>query len=650
MENPNIASSLIVQLLAESGEKEEGGDLLGAVERAQQALAEAQNANAFSILITAETHLAHLLARTGDHEEAARLASAVVESASTAEEKVNAQVILGICAAETNDPERGEEEFHRALEISRRAGYREGMALALHNLASSIYMPRGQFDLALRTMEEAQQFRPKNGKPDWGLPFLQAYIHALTGNRKRARQALDELLPLVKPASRVAGAYFYLWARLALDEEELEKAEEYLHLTMHIATATGAPDLNVWYRVEYSRYYRLKGDPAVARNWAEDGVRYARRVRSHQLAGEALIETAQACWESGDHEAAERDLMEAEITLIPCQSAYNLARITFLRAAWLHQRQDPQAEDAWTQTSQALSRGGYIFLLERERDAAFPLIAAYLRSRNPAARQSAETLLGDLERVAPPPLRILGLGEFSVWQGRQLIPDQNWQRRKAGELFRYLLLQPGRTAGREVIIEALWPDHIPQTAIDLLHQSTSTLRHILEPDLPDKFPSRYLFVEGERVSLRLPESSTVDFDDFQQRLPQAIQARKIDGMQSILALYRGDLFPSDRYTDWSAGRREALAELYLHGKLALGQAYLLQQQFQEAVSCSRIILQRDPWNEDAVLLGMQAYLGLRDAPRAMKLYRKLEQVLKEELDLTPRSDLRSLVENIRRKE
>jgi DNA-binding SARP family transcriptional activator len=156
-----------------------------------------------------------------------------------------------------------------------------------------------------------------------------------------------------------------------------------------------------------------------------------------------------------------------------------------------------------------------------------------------------------------------------------------------------------------------------------------------------------LTVEGERVFINLPPGSMVDFEHFEQEMPIAIQSRQVGRLQEALALYTDDLFPMDLYLDWSASRRQELVDLFLQGQLVLGQAYLDQQRFYQAANCAQKILQRDAWNEDATLLGMQAYIGLNSSPRAVHLYQKLEATLKADLDLQPRSDLRQLVESIK---
>ncbi len=114
-------------------------------------------------------------------------------------------------------------------------------------------------------------------------------------------------------------------------------------------------------------------------------------------------------------------------------------------------------------------------------------------------------------------------------------------------------------------------------------------------------------------------------------------------------MYPGELFPADRYADWSEEKRQSLAELRQRGLLALAKAYLDQNQYFNAINCCRQVLIADNWNEDAVLLAMQAYTGLQDVPQALQMYRDLERILKKELGILPRSDLRTLAETLRKR-
>ena len=236
--------------------------------------------------------------------------------------------------------------------------------------------------------------------------------------------------------------------------------------------------------------------------------------------------------------------------------------------------------------------------------------------------------------VAPPPLKVYTLGQFDVRQGRRAIPDQAWRQRRAGELFRLLLISPNRSALRDQVFQALWPNKSPKSAQSLFHQATSALRRALEPDLPDKFPSRYLAVDGGRVTLQLPEGSWVDFERFETHLENR-------NWETALAYYRGNLFPGDLYADWATARREQLKQQAIQVALAAAREGLEAGRSHQAFNACRNALELEPWQEEAVLLGMRACAALNDRAGAIRLYRNLEHSLRDELDIAPQEDVQA---------
>lgn len=638
------------RFLEKMGDYERKGDLPALIEDASNAVAEARRTGGDpDRLPSTLVAYARLLAACGQMDAAQQYAQEVLHLSPLSIYAINACITLGACAGQEGSLDQAAGYIHKAMDLSRKLNYRQGQSDAMQALASRVLLPRGQFSLALSMFEEARELKEEENSKEWYTTFVCALIYQITGDRIRCRQALDELMNGMQPGTRPAAAYYLVWARLAMDEEELERAKEYLYIGYRIANSLNTPNLNLWYRLDYSRYYRECNEAATALSWAEDALQIAVMFKAPYFIGQALMECAQSKWQLKDFAGAEQDLEKAIATLTPLPAAYDIARARFLKALWFQQTDKPEAPDAWVEAVETITRGNYSFIFEKEQETAFPLVASYMRSRNAAIRHTTETLLQHLAKVPPPPLRVVTLGQFAVWKGRRRIPDQAWNRRKGGELFRYLLLLPNRAAGREVIIEALWPDHNSDSPADLLHQATSALRHALEPDLPDKFPSRYLRVEGEWVSLILPPGSQVDFVQFENAVPAAIQTKNTERLQEAVSMYYGDLFPSDRYADWSADRRQYLAELYQRGLLALAGAYLEQEQYYNVINCCRQVLKMDSWNEDAVLLSMQAYTGLRNIPQAIHIYQQLEETLKTELLLAPRSDLQALASSLRKR-
>lgn len=589
---------------------------------------------------------AYLHTQVGDHAAAISLLQPRGAPPNLPQEESAGQILLAVNFARSGQLEEAEKKFHRVLANSFSSDQKILGAVTLHNLACCVWIPRGKFHLALSYGEQASFLFTQSGISHWGFPAIQTLIYLTMGDRRQARNRLLEMVNKVEPATRIASIYYYLWARLSLDDQEFDKAHEYLRLGLRIVTQNRHPDLDILLRIEQSRYYRKTGRPSLAMEWAEEAFRRAQDRKIPYYIGQAAVEVAQV-WHENQESARAFDMLEyASELFASLHCEYELARAAYLSALWKFQFHHPQAEQAWKLAVQVISRGGYAFLLEKDQERAFHLVSSWMRSGTPETRQVSGQILRALANVPPPPLRIVTLGRFAVWKGHIPIPSKAWLRRRAGELFRFLLLQPERKAGREVVLEALWPEHDTHSAADLLHQSTSALRHILEPDLPEKLPSRYLNYEGEEIRLVLPAGSIVDFEVFRTQLRSAVASRRADALQEALDLYQGELLPMDRYREWTDALRTRLAELYLEGLVTLASLFLEQERFTDALDRVYQALHLDPWNEEAVRVGMLTYLKLGSAPYALRLYRRLVEVLNRELGINPRRDLQELAESI----
>ena len=621
------------------------GDPQSVLETIYSAITDARGkepAQLIGVLLESGAKLAH----AGDYFQAKRYADEALQLNPSLPQQIEAQLLTATCAGQLGNLLYAEDVFQNTAELCRKISDRRGLAKALNGLASSVLLARGKFSLALAYMDEAHTIFNELGDNHWGWPWLRTYVYLTTGNRQSARHILYEMVKEIEPATRIAGAYYYLWARLAIDEEEFERAREYLRLGLRIATQTNVPDLNIWLRLEHSRFYRRTGKISTAREWAEEALRLARRSHLSFFTGLAQVELAQVLWQYHDHANAFQEISAAVETFKELQADFDLAVAFFLRAIWVQNIDSPDAGQAWNDAARAILAGGYAFILEKEQEQAFYLTTYWMRSTKSEIHEITERLLEQLAQVPPQALRVATLGQFSVWKGRLLMQDKAWQKRRAGELFRFLLLQPNRTASKDMIIEALWAEHDIDSGSNLLHQSTSALRRVLEPDLPDKFPSRYLAYEGEQISLKLPLGSVVDFEVFEQNLRSAIQARRAEYIQDALHMYAGELLPLDRYNDWTTELRTHLAELHVEGLVVLARIHLEQERFADALECIHQVLRLNSWNEEAVLIGMQTHLRLGSAPHALRLYNQLKQTLSKDLKLSPRPDLREMAEKI----
>ena len=80
---------------------------------------------------------------------------------------------------------------------------------------------------------------------------------------------------------------------------------------------------------------------------------------------------------------------------------------------------------------------------------------------------------------------------------------------------------------------------------------------------------------------------------------------------------------------------ERLQQKAVLAGLAVAQQKLEAGDAQKSLAACRYTLTLEPWQEEAVLLGMKACMMLNDRAAAIRLYKKLERILREELDVAP---------------
>src|SRR5579883_3205467 len=164
-------------------------------------------------------------------------------------------------------------------------------------------------------------------------------------------------------------------------------------------------------------------------------------------------------------------------------------------------------------------------------------VSKYIGSRLPehieAARQSSEEIEKEhtltVAKVDPnsssPLLRVYLLGHFRIeryiegeWKA---VDNRTWHRRRARALLGCLLSSPGRRAGREQIMEQLWPDLDINVAANRLNGAVHELRQILEPDIERPAASRLLRLERDILELADSSYIWVDAEAFEALVKEA---------------------------------------------------------------------------------------------------------------------------------
>jgi DNA-binding SARP family transcriptional activator len=251
---------------------------------------------------------------------------------------------------------------------------------------------------------------------------------------------------------------------------------------------------------------------------------------------------------------------------------------------------------------------------------------------------------GEPENDAPQ-LNVSLLGGFQVERAdlRQSVYD--WQRRSAKTLTKLLATEPAHALHREQILDILWPGVDTGSALNSFGKAIHAARRALEPELPNRKDSSYLKLADAMLVLDTTHVQ-IDADRFEELADSALSSGDVVAYQAALAAYGGELLPEDRYEDWSAQRRNYLAEMRIRLLLGLAEEHELRGAYGEAADQLRSVLQQDPARELAHRRLMRLYAAMGTPDQAVRQFRRCEEVLRRELDIAPQRETVTLYRDI----
>jgi DNA-binding SARP family transcriptional activator len=153
-------------------------------------------------------------------------------------------------------------------------------------------------------------------------------------------------------------------------------------------------------------------------------------------------------------------------------------------------------------------------------------------------------------------LRIEMLGGLRVLVSGDVLPADAWKRRRARDIFAFLVSLRGRAVSRARLIDLYWPETDADAAHDNLRVTVSAIRKALGDVV--KFESNgYRFVP--------PPNTVVDaelFDEHIETARQAVAGGAIEaarhGYMAAVELYRGDFLEGADDGGWQWRERERL--------------------------------------------------------------------------------------------
>jgi DNA-binding SARP family transcriptional activator len=213
------------------------------------------------------------------------------------------------------------------------------------------------------------------------------------------------------------------------------------------------------------------------------------------------------------------------------------------------------------------------------------------------------------------------LGRFAVHRAGRDIGDGAWVRRSASGLVKILALAPDRRLHRERVLDALWPDLLPEDAGPRLHTAT----HYARRALGDRGA---VAVRGGVLALLPDDEVDVDVHRFDDRARTALRNGSAADVDAALAAYGGPLLPDDAYDPWTAADRDHLHGLHVD-VLRAGRRW-------------EELLGVDPADKQAHLELMRCAAARGDVLDALRRFERLERALQDVLGTRPGQQARAL--------
>ncbi|MFN2471973.1 MAG: BTAD domain-containing putative transcriptional regulator [Gaiellaceae bacterium] len=230
-----------------------------------------------------------------------------------------------------------------------------------------------------------------------------------------------------------------------------------------------------------------------------------------------------------------------------------------------------------------------------------------------------------------PGVTIRCFGDFRLSVGESPV-DLRRAKPRARQILRFLAMLAPQPVHREVLAETFWPGADAGTSGRNLHVALSSLRKVLEAELPGIGP--WIVRDGDAYQLELKPGDSVDVIEFDSAIASGRDAQAhgdsetaISSFERALDLYAGELLSEDGPSEWLVRERErrrfeACAAAHAAGRLLLAH----RDPARAAAACERG-LYANPYDDALWRLCIDAHEAAGDPAAAARTRRRYEDLL-----------------------
>jgi DNA-binding SARP family transcriptional activator/tetratricopeptide (TPR) repeat protein len=239
-------------------------------------------------------------------------------------------------------------------------------------------------------------------------------------------------------------------------------------------------------------------------------------------------------------------------------------------------------------------------------------------------------------------MEFLLLGPFEARDGDAVVP---LPRKKHRALLALLLLRANEVLSADTLVDELWGEQAPKTALAALRNYVSQLRSELGADLIEtRGPGYVAHVETDQVDLMRFERLAAGARG------ETAPERRAAGLRAGLALWRGPALGDLAYEPFGAAEAARLDELRLTAREDLVDAELELGRHADLTSELEVLVAENPFRERLRGQQMLALYRTGRQAEALEVYRTTRAFLLDELGLEPGVRLRELEQAILRQD
>jgi DNA-binding SARP family transcriptional activator len=207
-------------------------------------------------------------------------------------------------------------------------------------------------------------------------------------------------------------------------------------------------------------------------------------------------------------------------------------------------------------------------------------------------------------------------------------------RRKVLAMLAYLLTRPDLAATRDQVLDALWPELDPETAVNSLNQTVYFLRRVLEENYMDDLSPGYVHHDTDVVWLDpgLVTSRSVECRRFLRDLSPRPSPDDVD---RLTLLYRGRFALDFEYEEWAAAYRDTLHATYLEIVERSVMDDLTAGHYDRGIAMARRAIDVDPSAEQIEVCLLRLYRVTGAHAAAAEQYEHYASVVREEIGVEP---------------